>query len=84
MEHSAAIAGIRFRPRLYGDGLACEPDAMHAVRVEHCQLHFVFGVGIEIDDAAREHVGADNVESHVAQNALAVQSERLGTVAERF
>ena len=73
VEHPAARIGLGFRPRAHGDDLLVH--AGNAIGVEDVREDLVLGIGLEVDDAAGEHVGADDVEAHVAQHPLGVKAQ---------
>ena len=55
----AAGGGRGLLAGAYGDGSFL--DALYAVRIGKHEAGLVLGVGIEVQDAAREHVGGDVV-----------------------
>ena len=53
----AALGGLRLLARAHGDGFF--RVALHAIGIGKNEAAFVFGVGLQIEDAAGKHVGRD-------------------------
>lgn len=79
MKYSPSRVGLRFGPRSHHHGLGYGPSGLagQAVWIRHNEPSLIFCIGLQIQDAAREHIRRDDVEDTlILVDPFALQAQK--------